>query len=82
MLAAVAFVLGGPCVRVDWMQRAVAGIDIDARNAHVTLAVGVVHDWARAAKFDSLGASGWGCVGVHRSFRIAFTRSMNACLLS
>lgn len=67
MFTAVALVLFGPCVRVDWMQRAVGAADIQASNAAKAFAVAVVAGRAFAAEFDSLRAAGWGCVGGHGS---------------
>lgn len=59
-------VLSCPLLRLECMERAVAAVNVDAGNAHVAFAVGVVHDRAGAAEFDGFGtAGGWWCVGGH-----------------
>lgn len=66
MFASAKLVLSCPLLRPKCMQRAVAGIDKDAGNAHVSSPVGVVEDWASAALHDSSIAAGWRCVD-HRA---------------
>jgi hypothetical protein len=52
VFTAVTFVVCGPFLRLESVQRTIAGIDVDAGDSHVAFAVGVVEDRAGAALLD------------------------------
>jgi hypothetical protein len=58
MFAAVKFVLGGPLLQIEAVQRAVAGVNVDAGNTHVSSPIMVVAYRASAAFGNSGIAAG------------------------
>jgi hypothetical protein len=58
VFAASEFILSIPLLRLEAVQRAVAGVNVDASDAHVSAPVGVVEDRAGASLPDGSIAAG------------------------